>query len=460
MSTDIRAAMTDPALFGQQFGDASWSAWRALLAGWFGLALSRAERNTFKALCGDRQPPRTPCEELWLVIGRRGGKSNAAALLAVFFAAFQDYRAKLAPGEVATVMVIAADRKQARSVMRYIGGLLHSNPMLERMILREEKESIELVNRTVIEVTTANFRAVRGYSIACCICDEIAFWRSDETSANPDVEIINALRPAMATLGGKLIALSSPYARRGELWNNHRRYFGQPGPVLVAQAPSRTMNPSLPQKVVAAALERDEAAAKAEYLAEFRTDVEAFITREAIDAVVRPSPLVLPYSRAHIYEAFFDASGGGADEATLAIGHREGDLIIVDNLQARKGTPATVIEEYAALLRSYCISSATSDRYAGEFPVTEFQRHGIRLEQAAKPKSDLYRDALAVINSGRCELPPDDKTIKQFCQLERRTARSGKDSIDHPPGQHDDRSNAAAGLIASFQSHGPTAGCW
>jgi hypothetical protein len=40
------------------------------------------------------------------------------------------------------------------------------------------------------------------------------------------------------------------------------------------------------------------------------------------------------------------------------------------------------------------------------------------------------------------------KLVNQLCNLERRTARSGKDSIDHPPGQHDDLCNAVAGLAS------------
>jgi hypothetical protein len=93
--------------------------------------------------------------------------------------------------------------------------------MFERLINRKQGESIELINRTVIEVQTASFRAVRGYTPACVIADEIAFRHSDE-SVNPEREIINALRPAMATLGGKLIALSLPYAKRGALWDTYR----------------------------------------------------------------------------------------------------------------------------------------------------------------------------------------------------------------------------------------------
>jgi hypothetical protein len=37
--------------------------------------------------------------------------------------------------------------------------------------------------------------------------------------------------------------------------------------------------------------------------------------------------------------------------------------------------------------------------------------------------------------------------IGQLCALERRTARGGRDSIDHPPGLHDDLANVAAGVL-------------
>lgn len=238
--------MTDPQLFGDQFAGDSWSAWRALLAGFYGLELDDQELAQWRAITG-RDSPTEASDELWMVIGRRGGKTQTAALLAVYEAAFNDYDSRLSPGEVATVMLLAADRKQARSALRYVTGLMRSNPMLERMIVREDSESIELNNRTVIEVSTASFRSVRGYTVGAVVADEIAFWRSDE-SANPDTEIINALRPAMATLGGKLIALSSPYARRGALWDHYSKHYGKPSDILVAQAASRSMNPTLPEK--------------------------------------------------------------------------------------------------------------------------------------------------------------------------------------------------------------------
>ncbi len=87
------------------------------------------------------------------------------------------------------------------------------------------------------------------------------------------------------------------------------------------------------------------------------------------------------------------------------------------------------------------------DRYGGEFPRELFRRHHISYETASKPKSDLYRELLPLINSGRCELLDHQKLISQLMGLERRTGRSGRDSIDHGPGAHDDIANACAGAL-------------
>ena len=448
MSVTIRDVMTDPALFGGQFGGESWKAWRALLAGFFGLLLNDDERELFLSLTGRQSVPQSASEELWLVVGRRGGKSMCAALLAVYEGAFHEYADRLAPGEIATIMVLAADRKQARSVFRYISGLLHANPMIERMIVREDKEAIELSNRTVIEVHTASFRAVRGYTVACCIADEVAFWRSED-SANPDYEILNAIRPAMATLEGKLIALSSPYSKRGALWDAYRRYYRSSNKhVLVAQAPSKTMNPSLPQRVIEQAYERDPESAKAEYGAQFRSDLEAFIAREVVESVTRQYPLELPYNSRNRYAAFVDPAGGGQDEYTLSIGHWEDKRLVVDLVRAKRGVPAAITEEFAAVLKAYSVRQVHSDKYAGNWPADEFKKHGITIDYSPKPRSELYLDALPAITSGRVELPPCEKLIVQFAGLERKTSKQGRDSVNHAPGAHDDRANAAAGLIA------------
>jgi hypothetical protein len=113
-------------------------------------------------------------------------------------------------------------------------------------------------------------------------------------------------------------------------------------------------------------------------------------------------------------------------------------------------SPEDVTQEFAALCKTYRISKVTGDRYAGEWPRERFAVHGIEYEPAAEPKSDLYRDMLPAINSRKLDLLDHDRLVAQLCNLERRTARGGKDSIDHALGGHDDLCNAVAGAVAAL----------
>lgn len=129
-----------------------------------------------------------------------------------------------------------------------------------------------------------------GYTCIGAVCDEMVFWPTDD-SANPDVEILGALRPAMATVPrALLLVISSPYAGRGELWRAYSQHFGKDGDVLVWQADTRTMNPTVPQAIIDRAYAEDTARASAEYGGQFRRDVESFISPEAIEAVTVPGP--------------------------------------------------------------------------------------------------------------------------------------------------------------------------
>jgi hypothetical protein len=451
---NILDALDDPKVFGDFFRAGTWDAWRVFLAALFGLPMTDDQLATYRRFTGRSTPPTNSLHEAWLVIGRRGGKSFMLAVIAVFLACFRDWRPFLGPGEVGTVMVIAADRRQARTIMRYCHGLLTAVPMLAQLIEGQSRETIELRNRIVIEVHTASFRTTRGYTIVAALCDELAYWQSDETSAEPDVEVINALRPGMSTIpDAVLLCASSPYARKGALWNAHRRHYGQDGDeVLVWQADTRSMNPSVPQSYIDKHAAEDPARAAAEYLAQFRTDLEAFVLREAVEACITVGVRERPPNRGTAYFGFVDPSGGSIDSFTAAVGHRDfgREVVVVDALREIKArfSPEVVVGELAALFKSYRVTAISGDRYAGKWPVEQFAKFGIRYEAAPKAKSELYVDLLPLVNSCRIELLDDPRLISQLCGLERRTARGGRDTIDHAPGGHDDVCNAVAGLAA------------
>jgi hypothetical protein len=455
----VRDALRDPEVFGEVLSGSSWDGWRTLLIALCGEALTDSERVTFQALTGREREPGQRIEEAFLVIGRRSGKTRAAAVLASYLAGLVDYDLSL--GERAVVLVLSASIAQASRAFDYIRAIFSAVPVLRELVTNETADSISLSTGTDIEVCPANFRTLRGRTAVAVIADEIAFWRNESNySANPDKEILDAARPALATTGGPLVCISSPYAKRGEMWLAYKRDYGAKGDplILIAKAESRALNPTLPQRVVDRAYERDPLAAAAEYGAEFRSDIEAFVSLEAVEACVSPGV----YERAPLssvrYTAFTDPSGGSADSFTLAICHRERDgRVTLDCVRERQPpfSPETVVADFAATLKAYRCPSVSGDKYAGEFPRELFRKCGVTYTPAERSKSEIYVECLPLINSRRVDLLDDRRAISQLCALERRTSRVGKDSIDHAPGAHDDRINSIAGAVVTAAAYLP-----
>jgi hypothetical protein len=445
----------DPNLFGPWFAEESWGTWRVLDKALFGEPLDEAELATFKALTGRDETPEQPVSEAWLICGRRSGKDVKAASIAAYLATIGEeifnFRQFLTRGERGVVQLLAVDRDQARVCLGYLRAMLEQ-PLLEQMVSNAVADGIELTNGLGIEITTNNQRRVRGRTVIAAVFDEVAFWGS-ENSVSPDEDVYRAVLPAMATIpNAMLIGISSPHARKGLLYRQYRKHYGKPGKVLIVQAPTWVMNPTLPRdgEFLSQAFEDDPASAAAEYGAQFRTDIEAFVTREVVEACVTSGARERPRVSNASYRAFVDPSGGSNDSMTLAIAHPDGDKAVLDAIRERKPpfSPESVVEEFCTLLKSYGISEVTGDRYAGEWPRERFRAHGIAYRLAEKPRSDLYRDMLPVLNSGKADLLDNDRMVNQLVGLERRVARGGRESIDHAPNGHDDIANAVAGAIS------------
>src|SRR5262245_4432848 len=447
---DIVQAIRNPKLFGSMFKSLdSWQAWIVWLKAVFGLPIDQSEIELYRRCSGRTDSP-NGFKESYAIVGRRGGKSRIVSFADVFIACFYDFRQYLYPGETGMVLILARDRDQAKVVFGYVSAILNGVGALQQMIEHETADEIELTNGITIAVKTSDYRAVRGVTIVCAIADEVAFWQSE--GVNPDREVFQALRPAMATIPeAKLLVISSPYAKFGTLFEAYRKYFGQDNAsVLVWQAPTTVMNPSISEEFVQAEIENDPDAGRSEWLALFREDIEAACSLESIEqCVIRGRTELLP-AQSLTYVAFVDPSGGRRDQFTVAIAHRSGDKAIVDLVKAWKPPfdPSVVTQECAEVLKPYRVKIIAGDNYGGEWPVGEFRKHGIAYQLSELNRSQLYLALIPVLNSRRSELPDDRRMIEEFRRLERRRGRSGKDSIDHPAyGGSDDIANAVAGAI-------------
>ena len=449
----IIEALADRNLFGglPAFKDLStWRAWLVFLRAAYGLQLGADDCELFKRHTGRSgyHPPPGGWPEVACIVGRQSGKTRIAATVAAFEAA--TVAQELDGTELFGLLIAQDQRASVRTLFRYARAPFERVPMLQQLLANNTAEAIGLSNGCTIAAYPARPAAVRGLRARVVVLDELAFYRSSD-NLPIDAEMLRAVRPCLATTGGKLFVLSSPYAQAGALYDLHRRHFGRDdSPVLVWQASAPEMNPTLSPNYLQRMAQDDPEAYRSEVLGEFRAGVATFLDADAIAASVDSGVRERSLEPGLSYVSFEDpASGSGADAWTKAIAHREGDRVVLDVLRSwlPPFNPSGVIAESAALSKTYGLHVTTGDRYAPGFVLEAFRAHGLKYAPSVQDRSALYLELLPLVNAGRVRLLDLPDLLRELRGLERRRGTAGRDRVDHAPGQHDDRSNAAAGAL-------------
>ena len=434
-------------------GDKNLSpAQRMSLKAVYGLPLSPEERSLFRETTGRQgYVPGTEQSEVTFCLGRRAGKSDKlAANIAVYEACARDF--KFSVGEIPIVMIVSTEKeRQSRIVFQYVLQKMERSLILKRMIKSVTTQEIRLKNRAIIQVYPCAVAQIRGASLLCFIGDECAWWRVE--GKDVDTEILSAARPGLSFEHSKLIKISTPYMRRGEIWNDYRRYFGKDdAEVLVFQGATELFNPSFSKIKLDHAQEKDPVAYEAEFLARFRQDLSSMYEPESVDRAINfDRPMEMGYREGNEYHAFVDtAGGGGRDCYAISIGHRdrEGERIVVDVVRSRapKFDPAEVTAQYCELLKSYKVFRITGDKFSGDFASSLFAKGGIEYIRSEKTKSELYLEAESVFNTGGADIPNRAILIDQLKRLVRKVRSGGKDSVDVEVGSEDE-ANVVCGLV-------------
>jgi hypothetical protein len=413
----IDAALCSPKLLGPGIGDlATWRTWRVVLKAAFALGLGSAEeRAIFEEVSGGRPPPEHRVSELWAVLARRTGKSRMAAAVGCYLACFLPR--KLAAGEVGEVTIVSASREQAGVVFKYVLGFLEASPVLRKEVESATTTEVRLRGNVVLSTRAGNYRTVRGRTLLAAIIDEVAFLH-DETSALPDIEVYRALLPALATTGGMLIGISTPYRKLGLLYQKHRDHFGVADPdVLVVSGNAPRFNPTINVSVIERARASDPEAA-----------------REGV-----------------LYHTYVDMGGGRHDPSTIGIVHTvgEGDgrRFVADVVRGRNGDPRAAMREFVELAKQYRCSVIVGDNYSAEWVAGACREDGGEYQQSKLVRSELYLTGLPHFTRGIVSIPNLPPLLRELRLLERRTARSGKDTVDHGVGGSDDYANALFGAL-------------
>jgi hypothetical protein len=442
-------AMNSTALFEPWYRGDSWNNWKTVLKAAHGLPLDDSELPFFRQVAGRREPPERRVKTLVCVCGRGAGKDSITSGIVAFNAALFD-SSVLRPGERTLINCLAVDREQAKIALNMTRSFFTECPALRKLVTRETANGFELSNRVDVVVQTNSHRSVRGRGILLCVMDEACFYR-DETSAAPDEEVYRAVLPGLARVPNSMcIIISSPWKKAGLVYRLYSESFGQnDDDILVIQAPSIVLNPTLDQDDIDRKIAADPAAARAEWLAEWRDDLGGYVPYELVANAVDYGVTVRPplgYGRC-TYHCGCDPSGGVHDSFTAAISHREPDgTVVLDALLEIRPpfNPTAATERIVAFMLQYGVTKAIGDRYAAEWVSSAFSKCGVTYETSERDRSQIYLDCLPLFTSGRARLLDNQRLVSQFASLERRTSPMGKDRIDHGKGGHDDCCNAAA----------------
>lgn len=411
-----------------------------------------------------------------LVVGRRGGKTTLAAALACYCTVKENWQPYLRKHPFATVLILSPTTDFSQEVLEVLRIMFEKSPILSRLIDPNRKNTQKTFNlkipfikvvsgkeeveysRVQVKVGAASKKSTRG--IACCtaICDEIAYWGTDEKFAETDTQILRAVRPAQMQFKDKylLIKLSSPGIKQGILYDEYMKRDSLPSNFAVFKAPSWVWNPEIcTEKFLRTELELDPEGFASEYRADFVDSLSDFISPEMVDAAVLKGKTFLPPEDRKsevVYTAAIDAAFKGDRFAFTIMGYMGVRLkqYVMKTWQGSRKEPVKAMEIakfISTVCKEYGISRVHADQYAFQ-PLKEiFEQYGVNLVEMPFTntlKKQIYYNLKAMIHNLKVDLLDNPTNITEIKQLKVEQSSTGLVHIGHPPGGHDDCADVTA----------------
>ena len=411
---------------------------RAILKALYGVKMTTEETTAFRQMSEGRDPRPSGYRKMAAVCGVRGGKSCLAAIIATYECVRwgPELEGMLIPGQVATGIIIAADKKQAGIVRGYIEGnfrTLESNgyecfARTTGQARAVTETLIRLIWPIEIAIYPANKASVRGATGLFFIGDEIAWWKSEEGAYNQDTEVIRAVRSRFATLsrlGPKELMISSPNMETGVLWEAYRKR--RESKTLVVQAASQMLNPAIEQTFLDEELEEDSEAYARDYLAQFQKagGGSVFLPANVVDPCIERKRLDSPAQAGKSYYGAIDAAFK-RDRFAFGIAHRDGEAVPIDLIRAwtpKKGMPIDpdeVVDDISGYCRMYAVDKLYGDQFADVPLKKAFEKRGVMFverPQTATNSYEMWKNLRAVLRARLTRLPDDPLMRKDLVGL-------------------------------------------
>ena len=422
--------------------------------------------------------PTVPPTELYVVAAIRCGKSLLSGALAMRTALTIDL-SFLATSEIARVSVVSLDRDKAKIVGQHLLGALERpgsalrkyllnapKPTDERMMLRrDDGRRIEIV---VAAGRRGGSSLVSRWTVAA-IFDEAARMLGQEDGV---VNFDDMRKSVIARLGllpgAQLVAVTSPWAARGPIYDATQESWGRPSQhLVVVRATGPEMNPVIwtPEACEAERL-RPNGSYETDVLGEFVDPEGGLFTAAELRAATRQAPVDLPREDAVEYTAAMDPATTGNAWAVVVVGKRPGaeseaeDRYFVAAARQWQGSRVEplkareVFAEMAPLLAAYGVTEVHTDRWGGSLLAEHGDYAGVAVVMAKEPAETVARrhaDFRTLILDGRLELAPHPVLVADLLAIKKRLLPGGGLKFDLPvtrDGRHADFAPAAVLAVA------------
>lgn len=402
-------------------------------------------------------------QAIWCV-GRRGGKSLLADVIALYDALVRDHlRSKMLAGENRITAVICPRLDQAQSHIQNLAARLHNSKGLKSLVLQVTAEEISFRNGSTIRAFPCSARGIRGGAWSACILDEFGhFLTSDEGNAAGD-RVLEAAMPSLAQFGaeGWLVCISTPLWKQGAFWKLcQRASSGQFPYIHWLHASTLEMNPNIPVEWLEQRRIEDPDLYRREFGAEFVDGTSAFLSSTDVLACQRKGVGTLAPKAGIQYAAAIDPAFS-RDLFALGIAHRETDRVILDGVWTwhREGFEAT-LDEVVAVASRYRVKSIRTDQFSAQAVIEGLARRSLHCQAVAwevQGKWQAYARMKALINTRGLELPDDAALAEELLKLEAKALPSGAVRVSAVGGAHDDRASVLAALVDELEGPRATA---
>lgn len=400
---------------------------------------------------------------LALVCGRASGKTFLLGLASIYAALVTPV--EVARGERAFVLLVSADIRYSRNLLRLVAGMARDHASIRSLIVSESADVFVMRRPDGIEVAIEclpagdSGRQIRGRTILLCVIDEAEFTRVELD------ELVSAALPRVVPSACVVMA-STPWHRGGWLHKLFDDNWGQPRHALAARATTAAMRVGDVEieKMLASELARDPRNHAREYLAQWVASGATYIDGDAIDRCIdRDGPLILEHVPGAATAIGFDAAFRRDGFGVVVVQAAEGghiDVARVELTEPKPGAPLVPSECYALVIdlaKKYRCTHAVCDGHALPAAQEALGAAGISVEAvgtSAQSKVAIYTRLREVIHGRKLGLPPSGPLETELRQITAQTRPGGGLNIESPrrPGSHGDTVSALAAALHGLET--------